>query len=557
MLAFNIVESESFIRLIRTLRPNRSAMSRGTLVRRIHSSHSELVGKLLSVLESVPYVSTTADCWSAHHRAYLGMTVHWLDPATRSREHAVLTFSRLRGRHTYDVLARAMADVHARYNIQDKVTMTTTDNGSNFVKAFVEYGAESGVVPELPYAEADDGNNSDEEDREAEGGCDGENVQDISIEEIFPDLAADQFDEYDLPKHMRCTTHTLNLIATTDAGKAIKPQSNLKIVLRRAMGKSQSIWNMQGRSTVAADMIERELGRRLVVPNATRWNSTYDAVTVLNELLCGGKRAAVNKVMVQLKLQGFTDVDIAFLKEYGQVMAPVARALDIVQGEDQAYLGFTLPTLAVTMKNLEQTKTKCLQFCTPLVEAMCKGMKRRFERLFEDRDCQLAAAFHPKFRLTWLDQHNSTQVSSVKKAMEGEIETLLREQGENTNSISSASEREDEDADFFQGMTHIGKPDRGDGTRRSTKAKAKFIVEAWLKGAWKKEDGLTGPAFENEPALQQAFVKFNTGIPSSASVERMFSTGKDILRAKRATLSDENIERLVFLKGNRALAANL
>ena len=137
------------------------------------------------------------------------MTVHWLDPATRSREHAVLTFSRLRGRHTYDVLARAMADVHARYNIQDKVTMTTTDNGSNFVKAFVEYGAESGVVPELPYAEADDGNNSDEEDREAEGGCDGEKVQDISIEEIFPDLAADQFDEYDLPKHMGCTAHTL------------------------------------------------------------------------------------------------------------------------------------------------------------------------------------------------------------------------------------------------------------------------------------------------------------------------------------------------------------
>ena len=36
--------------------------------------------------------------------------------------------------------------------------------------------------------------------------------------------------------------------------------------------------------------------------------------------------------------------------------------------------------------------------------------------------------------------------------MEGEIETLLREQGENTNSISNASEREDEDADFFQGM---------------------------------------------------------------------------------------------------------
>ena len=45
-------------------------------------------------------------------------------------------------------------------------------------------------------------------------------------------------------------------------------------------------------------------------------------------------------------------------------------------------------------------------------------------------------------------------------------------------------------------------------------------------------------AFRNEPALQYVFAKFNTGVPSSASVERMFSMGKDVLRAKRATLSE-------------------
>ena len=56
----------------------------------------------------------------------------------------------------------------------------------------------------------------------------------------------------------------------------------------------------------------------------------------------------------------FTNADIAFLKEYGQVMACIARALDIVQGEDRAYLGFTLPTLAVTLKKLKQTRTRHL-----------------------------------------------------------------------------------------------------------------------------------------------------------------------------------------------------
>ena len=59
-----------------------------------------------------------------------------------------------------------------------------------------------------------------------------------------------------------------------------------------------------------------------------------------------------------------------------------------------------------------------------------------------------------------------------------------------------------------------------------------------------------------EPALQHVFAKFNTGVPSSDSVERIFSMGKDVLRAKRATRSDANLERLVFVKDNRYLAGD-
>ncbi|KAG0724599.1 hypothetical protein GWK47_040292 [Chionoecetes opilio] len=37
---------------------------------------------------------------------------------------------------------------------------------------------------------------------------------------------------------------------------------------------------------------------------------------------------------------------------------------------------------------------------------------------------------------------------------------------------------------------------------------------------------------------------------SSAAVERLFSTAGDVLRPKRACLSEDNFEYLVFLKGN-------
>ncbi len=54
-----------------------------------------------------------------------------------------------------------------------------------------------------------------------------------------------------------------------------------------------------------------------------------------------------------------------------------------------------------------------------------------------------------------------------------------------------------------------------------------------------------------EPVLSKLFVKYNTAVPSSAAVERFFSLGKDILRAKRARLSDKNLEMMMFMRGNR------
>ncbi|KAG0727870.1 hypothetical protein GWK47_033730 [Chionoecetes opilio] len=60
------------------------------------------------------------------------------------------------------------------------------------------------------------------------------------------------------------------------------------------------------------------------------------------------------------------------------------------------------------------------------------------------------------------------------------------------------------------------------------------------------------------PSLSHAawldvFVKYNTAIPSSAAVERLFSQGSDIMKAERAGLTSYNFDRLVFMKGNMDL----
>jgi hypothetical protein len=166
-------------------------------------------------------VGTTVDGWSCHNKAYLGMTVHWLNQKTRAREHAVLACRRLTGSHTFDVPAEAMTDVHSKFGLQEKLRRTTADNGSNFVKAFNQFSSKAETLPDLPVAaEVLD---TDEADLMSEPALlqfldEPESETFIPVEDIL------QQNEHVtiLPKHMRCAAHTFNLVATADAERALE-----------------------------------------------------------------------------------------------------------------------------------------------------------------------------------------------------------------------------------------------------------------------------------------------------------------------------------------------
>ena len=67
------------------------------------------------------------------------MTVYWIDSHTLKHSKAAIACVRIKGRHTYDVLACKIEQIHASYSLTGKVRATITDNGSNFVKAFSVY----------------------------------------------------------------------------------------------------------------------------------------------------------------------------------------------------------------------------------------------------------------------------------------------------------------------------------------------------------------------------------------------------------------------------------
>lgn len=53
--------------------------------------------------------------------------------------------------------------------------------------------------------------------------------------------------------------------------------------------------------------------------------------------------------------------------------------------------------------------------------------------------------------------------------------------------------------------------------------------------------------FKNLPILRELFVRYNTPVPSSATLERAFSLAKSILSPQRGRLSDERFEASMIL----------
>ncbi|KAJ8345565.1 hypothetical protein SKAU_G00297580 [Synaphobranchus kaupii] len=314
----NIVERPEFQELFREVIPTRSLMSRQTLAKMVDDEFVCVKSNLCVALEKQEYVATTADVWKSNDRSFLGVTVHWIGQDTLGVNSGVIACRRLEGRRTFGVLAGMLVDVHRDFNIEQKVALTTTDSGSNFAKAFALFA------------------DAQTEEREGEEDKDGEDVDEdcLQFSEVTDVLSESDVGDYRLPPHERCACHTLNLVATNDAEEATKSSESFKRISRAAIAKCQALWNMQNGSAEASDIIQEGLGCQLKVPNVTRWNSTFQALERL-KACTAGREHDLDEVCGRLDVLQFKKAELTFIQEYVTTMAPLAKALDVLQsGQD-------------------------------------------------------------------------------------------------------------------------------------------------------------------------------------------------------------------------------
>ena len=304
----NLVEQQGFVDLVHHLQPNINVMSRNTVVNKVEKVALEMKINLKTSLSGIEFIATTTDCWTAYRRGFLGVTAHWIDPQTMKRCCAALACKQLKGSHSFSALASALNEIHTEFNIRDKITRTTTDNGSNFLKAFRLYGqTNENINNPAPIAA------SGEEDDD--GGEDENNEDQDSVEFVEAGAILDEDDclEYQLPKHHRCACHLLNLVSTVDVEEA-NVSTVYKRVSRSTFSKYWSLWNKSARSTTAAEIIEENCKLQLLRPNATRWNSLFLAVERIVRIAREQGEGAITAVCSALKIPMYVPACIYIFK---------------------------------------------------------------------------------------------------------------------------------------------------------------------------------------------------------------------------------------------------
>lgn len=283
-----------------------------------------------------------------------------------------------------------------------------------------------------------------------------------------------------------------------------------------------------------ADTIKTHLGVYLKTPNETRWNCWFDSIKFLN-IHFKKSPSKFYKVCDALSVNRFSKTDIDFLDEYLLVMEPLCVCLDVLQGEKHMYFGFLLPSITSLLQKYDQISKKHLTFCDSLVILLKNSVEKRFQHVLNDPFLLSAALSHPFFKTAWLINDNSDRKDRALSFFKESCLNMFEQQNIPESELSDSLS--DDTNDFFDWSKN--------------KSKLTLPLEQEISNFLTKSPTKNLDSLNETPTMKKVFIKYNTPLPSSAAVERVFSIGSAVLTKKRGKMTDVNFENILMLKCNK------
>ncbi|XP_025192770.1 uncharacterized protein LOC112592842 [Melanaphis sacchari] len=238
--------------------------------------------------------------------------------------------------------------------------------------------------------------------------------------------------------------------------------------------------------------------------------------------------------MDELVIGRFNKSDIDFMCQYQKIMGPISISLDLLQGDTNMYFGHLLPTIEELIYKYELmiSDQTISNYMKPLVTAILNGIKTRFADYLIDQFLITAAVCHPLFKTAWIKNDIKKQLASeYLKSACYELHT-----NENDNNDAEDNQVNDDLSSFFTWSQNS----------REEKSTVNDEIDRFLGTSTTK----TLECLHSLPTIKRVFVKYNTPLPSSASVERVFSVGGATITKKRTNMTDKHFEQIMLIKCN-------
>ncbi|XP_064553830.1 uncharacterized protein pre-mod(mdg4)-E [Drosophila montana] len=525
----SIVETDSFRNLFKGT--NLRLVSRSKLEMRLDARFAQIVNSIKNVIATKKYVCTSADIWPTRDCSYFGYTCHWLDHKYQ-RNSVALACKRFSG--DYAQILEVISSINNDYELNNlKIVATVTHNFSDFSRAFQEFGINSKDI-------------KNEYVHEYESDCEA-NANSI---ELTCNV---------LPNHIRCASHTLNVLASTDFVHLLSMDRALKERHTRIFAKCSSLWRKCDCSK-SAETIAAVLGEALIIPTITRWNSIYDAICCI---LSHKEKLAELCSKLSLHNSCFSASDIQYLEEYRILMCPIASTIEFLRMDNNLFYGCLIPaltSLCVKLKRVSDS-SELIDLKIVALELQLK-LKERFAkylRLAEDaNNAIIASVLCPSVKMRWFNAlaKVSSQDRSADDIHKIVIAEAVRHAKATENAYQSAMESAypKEKDDFYEfdetdDGCETSDLDMSQPSPLPAATKLMDDVEAQFH-SYLRDTGTTFEILEKYPLLHDLALKYNTPLTSSAPVERVLSLVHINRYLRRSDPADYPIEKLVLLKAN-------